>query len=517
LGTDIGAVRFARISALLLACAARDIHAQCADGSPPPCRAVALRAPAPASNSIAVLYFDNLSRDSAHAYLAEGLTEELISRLAQVERLQVKSRTAVRAMRGSQDDPGSIGRRLGVAQLLSGSVLPARGRVRVNVELTRVVNGNTVWARSFDRPAEDLLSVQAEIAESIAVRLGGSVAQAERQRIAARPTTNPAAYDHMLRGRFEGSRRTQAAMVRAIAEYEAALRLDSTATLALVGVTQLYSALATLYYDPSLGISRDSLRTLGRHALQRAIRLDSLSPLVLVARASSLERPGMNRIWLKQAAQLDPRNADVQHALGLTLRLYGDDAGAIAAFQKAIALEPDRAISLTNLGQTLMVAGRFAEARIWMDSAVALRPEAYFYYLNQGYLLFQLGDTAGARRAAAESERRGGVGGAANILARIDARAGDTASARARLRPIVEGFRTRDCEASHDCLELAFTLAEIGERQEALGFVDRLRATGAWLAYWLTRPEFAPIRSEPRYVSALDQARGERDRLLRNP
>ena len=186
-------------------------------------------------------------------------------------------------MRGSTEDPATVGRKLGVAQLLSGSVLPARGRVRVNVELTRVANGNTIWARSFDRPSSDLLTVQAEIAESIAVRLGGGVAHAERQRIAARPTTNPAAYDHLLRGRFEGSRRTRPAMLRAVREYESALRLDSTATLALVGLTQLYSALATLYYDPSLGISRDSLRALGRQALTRAIRLDSLSPLVLSA------------------------------------------------------------------------------------------------------------------------------------------------------------------------------------------------------------------------------------------
>src|SRR5207253_191965 len=104
-------------------------------------------------------------------------------------------------------DPVDVGRTLGVAQLLSGSVLRAPGRVRVNVELTRVATGNTVWGRSFDRPANDLLGVEAEIAESIAVNVGGRLAPGERQRIEKRPTRNAAAYDHLLRGRFELARR----------------------------------------------------------------------------------------------------------------------------------------------------------------------------------------------------------------------------------------------------------------------------------------------------------------------
>src|SRR5688572_23247705 len=183
--------------------------AQCADGSPPPCRA-APRAPAPpappappAANTIAVLYFDNLSRDSADVYLADGLTEDLINRLTQIEKLQVKSRTAVARLRGRSDrDPTDVGRTLGVSQLLSGSVQRAGSRVRVIVELTRASSGNSVWGRSFDRSADDLLGVQAEIAESIAVHVAGRLAPAERKRFVEQPTRDPRAYDHFIRGRF---------------------------------------------------------------------------------------------------------------------------------------------------------------------------------------------------------------------------------------------------------------------------------------------------------------------------
>lgn len=225
----------------------------------------------------------------------------------------------------------------------------------------------------------------------------------------------------------------------------------------------------------------------------------------------------MNPVWLRQAAQLDPRSPDIQHSLGLTLRLYDDVPGALAAFRRAVELEPDRAISLLNIGQTYAVAAQWKEARRWLDSALHFNPDPAFYRANLGYVLLQLGDTAGARAEAAEAARRGGRIAAENILALIDVRAGDTASARARLKPAQAELESRDCQASHDCLELAFTLAAVGERSAALGIVDRLRGTGPWLAYWLTRPEFNLLQNESRYQSALAQSRAERDRLIRNP
>jgi len=128
-------------SALSLAVSPLTVNAlQCPDGTPPPCRAQATRAPAP--NSVAVLYFDNLSPDTADAYLASGLTEETIVRLGQVERLAVKSRHAVLRFRGrAAEDPTVLGRLLGVAYLVSGSARRSGSRVRVTVELVRTSNG----------------------------------------------------------------------------------------------------------------------------------------------------------------------------------------------------------------------------------------------------------------------------------------------------------------------------------------------------------------------------------------
>src|SRR5262249_25938308 len=136
---------------------------QCPDGSPPPCNRA--RIAAPAATSVAVMYFDNLSRDTADTYLADAITDELITRLRQLDRLQVKSRSAVRRYRG--DDvlpPAELGRALGVAHLVNGTVRREGNRVRVTVELTRAATGAHVWGDVLDRTSGDLMTVESDVA-----------------------------------------------------------------------------------------------------------------------------------------------------------------------------------------------------------------------------------------------------------------------------------------------------------------------------------------------------------------
>jgi TolB-like protein len=496
-----------------LALLGRSAAAQCPDGTPPPCRgaARAAGAPPPHPTSLAVLYFDNLSRDSGDIYLADGVTEELISRLSQVERLQVKSRTAVQRLRGRPlNDPVAVGRSLAVAHLVSGSVLRARDRLRVTVELTRVATGNSVWSRSFDRPADDLIGTEAEIAESVAVNVGARLAPAERRRIESRPTRNPAAYDHLLRGRFAMARRTNASLLAAVREFEAALRLDSLFTSAWVALGQAYLQLANVYYSPEIGMSREEVSARGRAAVDRALRQDSTSVEALVARA--IWQPAVqNRPLLTRAVALEPRNADAHHLLGLSLRMLGEDSAAAAAFRRAVDIEPDRVISLQNLGQTLLMSRRVAAALPWLDSAVALRPDAAFFYSSRAYAQLLVGDTAGARRTAPLIASHGSPNAREQVLAMLEARAGDSSAARARMAAVDAAMRDRDCFLSHDCIELSFALGVVGLRDRALAVLERIRPRGSWLAYWTGRPEFDAIRADPRFRSVVAEARANGD------
>ena len=491
---------------------------QCPDGSPPPCRPTPRLAAGPAANSVAVLYFDNLSRDSADTYLADGFTEELISRLTQVEALRVKSRTAVRQLRNRTDDPAAIGKTLGVAQLISGSVLPNRGRIRVNVELTKVATGNTVWARSYDRPAEDLINVQAEIAESIAVNVGGRIAPDERKRIDQKETQNPKAADHMMRARFEIQRNTPAGYMRAAREAEDALRYDPRLLNAYALLSAAYSNMSTIYFSPDLGLSRDSLAALGRYWLARAVRIDSTSSVVLQARVNALERPGKAVEWLSQAVAQEPRNASLRNTYAIQLRLFGRDSAAAAEFKRVLDMEPERAITLNNLGQTLLNMGRTQEAVVWFDSSVSFRPEAPFYYMEAALARLQLGDTTGAKSYAERAAQHGAPDNLREIQAMIDARRGDTASARARVANLESAIANIECIASHQCLEIAFTLGAVGERDRAFRVLERMKTRDyVWEAYWLTRREFDPIRNDPRFQAVHREAIAARDRLLRNP
>ncbi len=486
--------------------AARPVHAQCPDGSPPPCRSVPGRA-APAANSIAVLYFDNLSRDTGDVYLADGFTEEVMSRLGQVERLAVKSRTAVQTLRGRPHaDPIATGRSLGVAHLVSGSVMRAGNRVRVTVELTRVTNGNSVWARSFDRSASDLIGTEAEIAESVAVNVGQRLAPSERRAIEARPTRNAEAYDHWLRANFEEERATSAGYLRAVQELQQAVALDSTYAGAWAQLAEVSLALAGIYYSPDIGISRDTLVARSRAAAEHALRLDSTSVDAWLARAAT--RPPRDAVLdLARAAALSPSAADPHHTYALQLRMLGHDSEALSEFRRALEIEPGRVITIENVGQTYMMLRNYAEAAHWLDSSVALRPEAAFMYLEDAFVHLLTGDTARARRLSAEVSSRGNHNGEQEILAMLEARAGDTAGARLRMQGVEASMSGRDCVVSHDCLEVAIGLVAVGEPDRAIAMLEREMPHEAWLAYWMTRPEFDAIRSEPRYQRLLQESR----------
>src|SRR5215510_5187696 len=162
------------------------LSAQCPDGSPPPCAHAAARTSP--QNSIAVLYFDNLSRDTADAYLAEGLTEEIIVRLGQIHRIDVKSRYEVQRFRGRpRGDLASLGSELNTAVIVTGSLQRAGNRVRVRVELVRAATRTRIWGDVFDRSSEDVLSIEQEIATAVVQGVAGQLLPEERAMLARRP------------------------------------------------------------------------------------------------------------------------------------------------------------------------------------------------------------------------------------------------------------------------------------------------------------------------------------------
>ena len=494
----------------LLACGVtRPLSGQCPDGSPPPCAAaprVLAGARAPDANSVAVLPFENVRRDTADTYLGDGLASSIATSLAQVPRLSVRSPSFVRrvSQSGLQDE-AALGRRLDVRYIVEGEYQRGGDRIRVAVRLVALPSGTERWGDDYLRPSADLLGVQEDIAREVATRIAGALLPPEAQALAARPTRSPAAYDLMLRGNFYLARRTPGDVRRAIEEYEAASSLDSGYADPLARLSYAYSLV--LSYDWDVGLSRDSVLALGVADAERAVRLDSVSSDAWMARG--LVRTYVNPLTfegvlpsLERAVRLDPRNVEAWHQYGTQQVYLGDQAGSDTSLRHAVALEPDRVVSLSNIASGLELRGRYDEARRWCDSALALVPGWPYSLAARMRIVIAQRDTAAARATEAMLERSASADGTPAALAseaQYHAWLGDTAAARAAAERAVAAWGGVP-ERIWLGVSTAAALVQAGETDRALDLLERLRPRGIVLHLLMRTSTFDPVRATPRFV-----------------
>lgn len=486
-------------------------HAQCPDGTPPPCAGARSRAVPP--TSIAVLAFENLSRDTADSYLIDGLAEELTGRLGALQRLRVTGRSVTRrAQQAAGGDAQAVGRTLNVRYLVEGSLRRSGPRVRISARLLRVSDGVLVWSDDYNRTMADLLALQEELASQVASSVTGQLLPGERTALAARPTTNAAAYDHYLRGRYLLVRRTVASISQGAAEFDEAVRLDPR----FAAAEAARASVLVLAFGYGVPLAPDeSLAVRARRHAVRALQLDSSS-------SDAWSAIGQVHFWfdptdidasraaLTRAAALDPRNADAHHLLGVVLQSVPEatDAAA-AAFQRALAIEPARGVSLLDLAEVRAVQGRTDEARVLADSALALEPLQARIHLFRSALRRKAGDIAGAR---SDAEHAFSLSAPARVrlfvlttMIEFDVLAGDSATARARLL---------DIERSGISWPImhALALAHLGMPDSALAVLTRGPMIPVdWGA--LDLPSFDALRRLPGYERALAPWRPRRSRI----
>ena len=477
---------------------------QCPDGTPPPC-AGRVGARAPSANSVAVLLFDNLTRDSSVAYLSDGLASEISTSLARVPRLEVTSPGAVRAApRSGGDDPQTIGHRLNVRYVVEGDLQRGGDRIRVAVRLVTVQNGVQRWTDSYTRPMADLLAVQEEIASAVATAIAGELLPQERTALAAHPTRNPEAYDHLLRGNFYLAQRTPAGVRRAIDEYTAAVRLDSTLAQAQARIALGY----ILYLDwgwRSLEMPPETLLVRALAAVDVALRLDSTSGDAWMARGYALSFRHPRTFEgalpsLERAVALDPRNAEAWHQYSGVLLCLGRFEDAAVAEERALALEPQRPISLWQMGVLMEILHRDTEVGPWYDSALAVDRGFYLAFDTRSWLRMRHGDLAGARadaeaalRASPLGEEHWGLG----VLAAVTAREGDSAAARALVERALTPFAGRGALPFQVTVNIGSALMAVGEPARAVELLRRGEPQGYTLYSWLVLRMFDPLRADP--------------------
>jgi TolB-like protein/Tfp pilus assembly protein PilF len=328
--------------------------------------------------SIAVLPFENRSEDKANAYFAEGIQDEILTRLSKVADLKVISRTSTQHYKSAPENLPEIGRQLGVAHILEGSVQKSGDAVRVNVQLIKVANDSHLWADTFDRKLTDIFSVESEVAKAIADQLRAHLTGREEQVIAAKPTDNVEAYDAYLRGlayTLKSGANTPVNALGAQKYLRDAVKLDPKFALAW----------AVLSYTESRGYITQNLqptvalREEARQAAETALTLQPNLGEAVLAKGfyhwACLKDYDTAVRYFEQARQLLPNSSRIPEQLAYVTRRRGQWDQSETYFDEAERLDPRNVYMLTQHAVSYQVLRRFPEALRKLDQVLNITPD----------------------------------------------------------------------------------------------------------------------------------------------
>jgi TolB-like protein/Flp pilus assembly protein TadD len=329
------------------------------------------------SKSIAVLPFENLSSDKANAYFADGIQDEILTGLAKIGDMKVISRTSTQRYASNPDNIPEIARQLGVANILEGSVQRAADKVRINVQLINAVSDSHRWAETYDRTLDDVFAVQSEVAEKIAASLKAQLTGDERERLAARPTENAAAYEAYLRGRaLIGSSYDLSVSREGARAFAEAVRLDPKFALAWSNLAATASYMYLNGVDPAI-YTADYIK----QAADTAFRLQPESVGAQLAQGYYRYRVLRDFAGAEQdfarVLQREPNNVDALGYMGFVERRQGKWTQALQHLLQAAEHDPRNPGLMTTIGsETLTNMRRYDDAQVWLDRALQIAPES---------------------------------------------------------------------------------------------------------------------------------------------
>ncbi len=461
------------------------------------------RAAAPRIHSLALLPFDNLSGDSAQAYFADGMTEALVTRLGQTEGLRVISHTSVMHYKGTRKTLPEIAQELNVDAVVEGAVLRAGNRVRVTAQLVEASTDQHLWAQTYERDPQDVLSLQDEIAGAIAnevqIRLSAS-RSSPLPRTRARPV-NPEAYELYLRGRAEWNGRTEQGLRRSIEYYQQAIEKDSSYAAAWAGLSDAYASLGQFNFLP-----RTVTLPKAKAAALRAIQLDEALSEAHIALAYVLLH--LDWSWSgsdresRRAIALNPSNDWAHQSYGHTLAARGQFDAAISEMQRALELDPLSPSKENTLAATLYRAGRYDEAL--QRFLQVPDPDANSEYRH--------------RRMAAIYERKGRLkeavaewltalrlGGKEEVARSVEREYRASGYAAAKTMYLWGDLRDAERRAQGpyprpNAFDIAADYAQLGDQDKAFQWLERsFREREGILMFLMVDDRLEALRSDPRF------------------
>jgi TolB-like protein/Tfp pilus assembly protein PilF len=357
--------------------------------------------------SIAVLPFVNASPDPEFEYFSDGMTDEVISALANVSGLRVASRTSVFALKGRREDVRSLGAQLGVSAVLEGTVRKAGARLRVTAQLNDVSDGRVLWSERYERDDRDVFAIQDDIARAIVERLRADMLQPIGEIHPRRYTDNLRAYELYLKGRYAWSQRTDGSVTEAIRLFQAAIDEDPRYALAYTGLADAHA----LHLDYRVGPVAEGMRRAREYAEQAIALDDSLAEAhcslawVTFIHDWDWERAGREfrravalnpgyataRQWYAwylaamgrlsealaeahRAAELDPASVSIRRGLGWLYCVAREPESGVAVLRQAVVMNPESPESRITLAIAYEQAGQFREAELALREALELSP-----------------------------------------------------------------------------------------------------------------------------------------------
>ncbi|MFN2399001.1 MAG: protein kinase [Gemmatimonadaceae bacterium] len=458
---------------------------------------------APASQSIAVLPFVNMSADKENEYFSDGMTEELINALSKLGGLRVASRTSAFQFKGKQSDVRTIGDTLNVATVLEGSVRKAGNRLKVTAQLVNVADGYHLWSETYERELKDVFAVQDEIARAIVSALRLRLEDRGGAPLVKRSTENLEAYNLYLRGRYFVNKFTAEGFRTGIELFERALAEDPTFAMAYSGLADAYMLMGSF---GSLG--REGAYAPGKAAALKALALDS----TLAEAHTSLAFVRMVYEWdwqggeqaLRRALMLDPNHVNAHHWYGLYFAATGRLEDGLRENERALELDPLLIRGIAIRGRLLFFARQYDQAIAQLRRAIEMDPayeQAYsilsFVYARQG----KLGEAVEMAEKLAELRGDRAVGQLGYVYA--------IAGRRADALKLLGNLNDQSKQGRGRASDIALIHLGLGDRSEALALLEQ-GLEDHWVPIFLkVDPTYDPLRSDPRFTRILRKMRLE--------
>ena len=442
----------------------------------------------PKIQSLAVLPLENLTGDLAQEYFADGMTDALITDLAQIGSLRVISRTSAMRYKGSNKPLSQIAKELGVEAIVEGSVVRSDNHVRINAQLIQAAPEHHLWANAYERDLADVVALQGEVARAIGTQIQIRLTPQEQARFARARPVNPEAYEAYLKGRYYWEKRNEAAINTAIEYFEQAIKTDPNFALAYAGLADAYNiagfgvvasmprgeaaarckaaAVKALELDGSLAEAHTALALLKQVAdrdwagaeveFRRALELNPGYANAYLWYSQFLRQMGRRDedfAMTRRALQLDPMSPIMLRNMGLALWWWGDVDKAIEQFRKALEIDPNRFNVLLALGWAYAKKGMYAEATAELQKALTLSPGNILAQGGLAYIYAVTGRRAEAEKILNELKRLPKERGAPYQIALIYVGLGHNEEALGWLEKAVE-----DRSISYSSLEKSWGL-----------------------------------------------------------